>query len=197
MIKKAIFLFFLVLASCRSTSKQDPDERLRLQARGNYLEITYTLAEAEPGEVPSYQTAVWLADAEGRFFKTLFVSVYLAFGGARYPEICPDWTQHADWSSVSREEFDAITGPTPFPGRTTLLVDCGKRNVPPGVYTVFIQTHGEGEKNTLSRGTITVGTEPVESSAVEVTEEGRVQAKPPLLDSITINYYPQKHADYN
>ena len=115
--------------------------------------ISYTLKQ-ETRYVPSYQVALWLEKPDGQFVKTLFVSNYLAFGGFLVPDVCGTWSEKANWQNVSKEEFDAVSGETPRPGKVKLTLENSKNRIPDGEYRIFMQIHLKEDKNELYVGEI-------------------------------------------
>ncbi len=104
------------------------------------IEISYRMKNVTQYK-PSYQLAVWLEKPDSSFFKTLFVSDYLAYGGYLVAGICDTWSQKADWDKVSKEEFDAVSGATPKPGKVHLKLESRKDQIPDGEYILCLQVH--------------------------------------------------------
>ena len=106
------------------------------------VEITYQLAQVT-NPVPTYQTVIWLEDADSQFVKSLFVSDWLAYGGYAYQRytICPSWNSKADWQNISAEEFDVATGATPKIGQNSFNFAFKENNLKSGKYICNIETH--------------------------------------------------------
>ncbi len=144
-------LFFLVagipallMTGCHSFG---PGERT--------LSISFTMNERE--EYPrSDQLVIWLEKADGTFFKTLFVSEYLSYGGFNDPDICPDWSSVANWMEASETEFDAVTAATPQVGPVLKEIVLSKEELPRGDYILFLEVHLTADYNELYSGKIRI-----------------------------------------
>jgi hypothetical protein len=143
------------------------------------VEISFVFGAAE-GVAPSFQTAVWLEDEQGKYVKSLFVSEYLAYGGFNDPTICPAWTKVANWAQASEADYDAVSRPTPPIGSHTLRVSCREKGVPAGAYQYCIQVHIIEGYNILYRGKIQIGGSDVE----DVPTPSYVPDKHPSADSV-------------
>jgi len=106
---------------------------------------------------PTYHTAMWLEDAQGKFVKTLYVSTELSNGEYKHGP-CPDWVKQAHWEKASKSEVDAVTSPTPNIGSASLAFDLAELGVPPGDYQFKFQVHITSKANVLHAGTFTAGT---------------------------------------
>jgi hypothetical protein len=136
--KLLFFIFPFVSLFCTTSTEVDkhfPNEP-------GYVEISYQLTQVTD-PVPTYQTVIWLEDADSQFVKSIFVSAWLAYGGYAYERynICPSWNSKADWENVSAEEFDAATGATPKIGRNVNQFGLKENNLEPGTYICNIETH--------------------------------------------------------
>ena len=152
------------------------------------LAIFYQLNDITTA-APSYQTVIWLEDADGNYVKSVLVSEYLSYGGHNQPEICPTWSQAANWSNVTKEQFDAVTAATPDIGQNTVIIDCKEQNLPPGVYFYCVQTHVIEDYNILYRGRITIGKGDTDSIAkVTYIPDKRPEAEN-VLRNVKARYY--------
>ncbi len=158
------------------------------QPAGGVLEISFLFNKAE-GVVPSYQIAIWLEDEEGKYFKTLFVSEYLAGPGIGLEVVCPDWVKQAHWDKVSDAEFDAVTRPTPPVGANTMKFDCSKRGIPPGAYRFCVQAHINENYNILYRGSIVVGRGASQGSAEAFYSPKKHPLASEILFDVRAKYY--------
>lgn len=127
------------------------------------------------GVQPSYQMAIWLEKPDGTYFKTLYVSDYISYGGFNHKEICPDWVALSGWQNASIDEVDAVTGATLLPGDESMTFECSKKQIPPGKYKYFIEVHLIENYNELYSGEIEIG------------KEDKVKSIP------EVKYIPEKH----
>lgn len=192
----SLILLCLALGSCQQPELGEPPQTMQAPAprkapiRSHGLEITFCFGNAAGEEVPSYQTAIWLETGKGRFVKSLLVTNYLAFGGTKYPGICPDWARSADWENVSRKEFSAVTGATPPAGENAFWIEASRLGLPAGTYRYCVQTHVEEGHNILYRGTITLGSEPSEDVAAVTYSSGLDPQNRQVLHTVKARYYP-------
>jgi hypothetical protein len=114
---------------------------------------------------PSYQIAIWLEKPDQAYYKTLFVSDYLSYGGFFITTVCPDWSVKASWDEVTKEDFDAATGATPLLGDRNFEFNCSEKQIPPGKYKFFIEVHLVDNFNELYSGEIEIAGEDNESEA--------------------------------
>ncbi|MCX6544518.1 MAG: DUF2271 domain-containing protein [Acidobacteria bacterium] len=106
---------------------------------------------------PTYHTAMWLEDMQGRLVKTLFVSQELSNGEYKLGQACPDWVKLAHWEKAPKPEVDAVTAPTPNVGAEEKIFDLAALGVPPGTYQFKFQVHITEQYNVLHYGQIAVG----------------------------------------
>jgi hypothetical protein len=122
------------------------------------LEIRYHLAPASAEDLqPSYQTTIWLEDAEGKLVRSLLVSEWLAWSGHNSKIVCPTWLAVADWENTPEEMFDAVTRPTPRLGDGALEVDLAPLGLTPGRYRYGVETHIVEGYNIVFSGEIELG----------------------------------------
>jgi hypothetical protein len=129
------------------------------------LEIRYRLVAASGDLQPSYQTAIWLEDVEGKLVRSLLVSEWLAYSGHNSGSVCPTWLAVADWQNVSEEELDAVSQATPEIGDSVLRVDLTPYRLAPGRYRYGVETHVVEGYNIVFRGEIDLGSAPSSSQA--------------------------------
>ncbi len=112
------------------------------------IEITFTIHK--PADfVPSRQTVIWLEKPDGSFYKSLYVSEYMAYGGYLVPGICPEWSDKAEWQNIAQEEFDAVTGATPATGKVDIKFKYSKKDLPEGDYILYLEIHLTENYNVL------------------------------------------------
>lgn len=174
----------ILLCGCQPTAcnpQPNPGEK------GGLLAIFYQLNNVTTA-APSYQTVIWLEDADGNYVKSAMVSEYLSYGGYNKPEICPTWSQTANWRQVSKSEFDAVTAATPDLGQNTVIIDCKEQNLPPGVYFYCVQTHVIEDYNILYRGKITIGKGDAENIAKVTYMPGKSPGTEHCLSNVKARY---------
>ncbi len=152
MFMKSLFLLaagFIFITNAAGTVKSEKKE------------LVFSLhVNDKTGVQPSYQMAIWLEKPDGSYFRTLYVSDYVSYGGFNHKEICPDWIEKSNWQKAPADNVDAVTGATLFPGDDeTLTFPCSKKLIPPGKYKYFIEVHLIENYNELYSGEIEVGKE--------------------------------------
>jgi len=120
------------------------------------LEISFLYMPPEEVE-PTYHTAIWLEDKNGRLLKTLYVSQELSATEYKLGNACPDWVKQANWEKAGQSLVDAVTGPTPNVGSGSLSIDVEKLALPPGEYQFRFQVHVIDRYNILFRGPLSIG----------------------------------------
>jgi len=184
--KIILFTLFtmIFLSACEKKSTEPEKEPVKL----GLLKISYELKKISI-VVPSYQTVAWLQDGDGKFFKSLFVSEWLAYGGYNYDEICPTWNKKADWKNVSESQFDAVTAATPRIGHRSILIDCEQQELTAGIINVNIETHIVENYNVLYSANVEIGSVPVsvQPEAVYIPEK-HARAGDVLTD-VQFEYY--------
>lgn len=121
------------------------------------LQVTFTFNQATGDVEPSFQTAVWLEDADSHYVKTLFLSEYLSYGGYNDSTICPAWNSLADWGHAPMKAYDAVTRATPPLGVKFLHFNLDSLALPPGAYLCCVQTHIIEDYNILFKNRIDIG----------------------------------------
>ena len=153
-----------------------------------YIELTYDFNAPKTIE-PSFQTVIWLENAQGKYIKSLLVSEYLSFGGYEDTLICPDWNGLVDWENMSDEEYDAITAATPPVGSNTFKIDCSKEKLLPDEYRVCIQTHIRDEYNILYCGKIEIGKNAQEGKVKRIYIPNLLPETENVLTNVFLKYY--------
>lgn len=157
-------------------------------AKGS-ININYILNQVE-GVEPSYQTVIWLEDLNGNYQKSFFVSEYLSYGGYNDSTICPNWSNPANWDSVSDEIFDAVTGATPPIGQNELKIALEKENLPAGKYRYYVQTHIIEQYNILYHGEIIIGGESDKNIATNEYIPNKHPLAFKILENVSAEYLP-------
>jgi hypothetical protein len=106
---------------------------------------------------PSYHTAIWLEDQNGRLVTTLFVSHDLSSTEYRMGDACPDWVKQAHWETAQPSVVDAVTGPTPNVGSGALAFDISTLGLAAGTYRFKLQVHISEKFNVLYTGRLSIG----------------------------------------
>lgn len=169
-MKKLIYLLaacaaVISLSSCgngKKTSKT-ADEA----AEAKTLEISFDYSKKDGGG--SNQWAVWIENGEGKVVRTLFVSQFSAKGRSRDGETpkrgytfrtscVPTWVKDVNADSLTDEQLDAFTGPTPAEsGVQTYVWDFKDQNgeaVPDGTYKFFVEATFSGTANVMYSGEV-------------------------------------------
>ena len=129
---------------------------LRAQSPAGTVDVRF-FYDAPSTVEPTYHTAIWLEDKDGRIVKTLYVSQELSDIAYKLGNACPDWVKVAHWSAAPKAEVAAVTAPTPNVGTGAMTFDLARLGVAPGTYGFRFQVHISDEYNILYRGPITVG----------------------------------------
>lgn len=141
---------------------------------------------------PTYHTAIWLEDANGKLVKTLYVSQELSDKEYKMGNVCPDWVKQAKWEAAPKNEIAAVTAPTPTVGTGEMSFDLAKLGVAPGTYGFRFQMHVEEEYNVLYRGVITVGG-PAAGIALEtVGGPGKPSTTDQFVKDVEVRYLAAK-----
>jgi len=173
----------ILLVGCYSGGNRRSSE-----SDDGFIAISYELNEVKT-VVPSYQTVVWLEDADGNYLKPVMVSEYLAYGGHRKPKICSTWSRISNWAGISKNEFDAVTAATPDIDENTVTIDCKEQKLSPGVYYYCVQTHIIDDYNILYRGRIKIGCGKTKSFAKVTYIPGKCDGAENALGNVKASYY--------
>lgn len=156
---------------------------------GGTLEVTFFYSP--PTDIhPTYHTAIWLEDSQGRLVKTLYVTTELSATEYKVGEACPDWTRQANWERADRSEVDAVTGPTPSVGAGRLVFDLAALGIPPGTYEFRFQVHILEDYNVLYRGTLRIGGAPDEPTLEVWYSPRRRPSIPEFVRDVRVRYVP-------
>ncbi len=146
---------------------------------------------APPGAVhPTYHTAIWLEDEQGRMVTTLFVSQDLSSGEYRMGEACPDWVKQAHWEKADPALVDAVTGPTPQVGSGSLRFDLGATKLPSGHYDFRFQVHITGGQNVLFHGPLVIGDAPQVLTLDTLYSPARPAGATDVVRDVRVRYTP-------
>lgn len=160
---------------------------LMAQGPGGVLEVRYYFSPAGSVE-PTYHTALWLEDADGRMVKTLFVSQELSGGAYRVVTACPDWVKQAHWEAAPQNEVAAVTAPTPAVGKGELTFDLAKLNLPPATYGFRFQVHITEQHNVLYRGTFTLGGPDANIKLETLIGPGKMDSAEQFVRDVEVRY---------
>jgi hypothetical protein len=106
---------------------------------------------------PSYHTAIWLADKDGHYLKTLYVSDELSHVVYKFDYACPDWVKQSGWAKAEKSVVDAVSKPTPDVGDNSMAFDLDQLRIKPGTYQIWFQVNLSEKYNVLFRGTFVAG----------------------------------------
>lgn len=144
-----------------------------------------------PTEIePTYHTAIWLEDKEGKLVKTLFVSQELSRNEFRQGDACPDWVKQASWAEADQSLVDAVTGPTPNVGGGTLSFNLDELGVAPGTYRFCFQVHIVDKYNILFRGTVDVGPKAQDVKIDVLYSPGKPPGSEDIVRDVQVHYLP-------
>lgn len=177
----------------------------RSNAAAGSIEISFRINDPlrfpddEPLEDP--QTVVWLEDTGGNYVQSLLVSDWTAMGGWRkkvklpdgrkVTEICPQWQVASGWPrNHSKKVIDAVSHATPETGEHTISMTCSELNLPAGTYRYRVQTSVAALHTIICTGTITVGGDPMESTAEIVYQPEMHKDAGPVLSDVKARYKP-------
>ncbi len=137
---------------------------------------------------PTYHTAMWLEDMQGRLVQTLFVSQDLSAGEYKTPNICPDWVKQAHWEKAPKSDVDAVTAPTPNVGSADKVFNLAQFGVKPGTYQFKFQVHITDQYNVLHYGTVTVGPANAEVKLDVAVGPGKLAVTDQFVRDVQVQY---------
>jgi hypothetical protein len=137
---------------------------------------------------PTYHTAIWLEDKNGKIVRTLYVSQELSDTAYKVGRACPDWVKQANWSAVPKGDVAAVTAPTPNVGVGELTFDLAKLGIAPGTYGFRFQVHISAEYNVLHRGQVTVGGPATEVKLETVYGPGKLDSTQQFVRDVEVRY---------
>lgn len=142
-----------------------------------------------PGSVePTYHTAMWIEDANGKMVTTLFVSQELSGSEYRVGTACPDWVKQAHWEAAPRTDVAAVTAPTPNVGESDLSFDLAKLGLAPGSYGFRFQVHITENYNVLYRGTFTIGGPDTDVTLETLVGPGKATSTEQFVRDVVVRY---------
>lgn len=141
---------------------------------------------------PTYHTAIWLEDDNGKIVKTLYVSQELSDKEYKMGNVCPDWVTQAKWEAAPKTEVAAVTAPTPTVGTGELTFDLAALGVAPGTYGFRFQMHVEEEYNVLYRGAVTVGGPASVVTLETVIGPGKPSTPDQFIKDVEVRYLAAK-----
>lgn len=159
----------------------------------NTVEISF---DYEIQDTPnSNQFAVWIADDQGKFIKTLAVTKYAGDGGwAKNPEILPFWVENSDASGKSFQKVEAISKATPKSSTlnyTWNLTNDSDILVKEGTYKYFVEGNLFGENRVLFSGTIQIGSD--QNQDVATSEfVGEAENNKNMITNVKAEYLPKR-----
>jgi hypothetical protein len=140
---------------------------------------------------PSYHTAIWLADKNGRLLKTLYVSDELSHMVYKFGYACPDWVKQSGWEKAAKSDVDAVTAPTPELGETKMQFDLDKLGIKPGTYQIWFQINLSEKFNVLFRGTFVAGGDkPQKINHETLFQPSKVEGAETIVTGVTMEFLP-------
>jgi len=153
-------------------------------------QIVVSFLYMPPSQIePTYHTAMWLEDKDGKMLKTLFVSTELSVNEYKQGDACPDWLKQASWAKAEKSLVDAVTGPTPNVGGGTLAFDLAQLGIAPGSYRFCFQVHIVEKYNVLYRGMVDAGTK-AQDVKIEILHAGKPAGAEELVKDVIVQYVP-------
>jgi hypothetical protein len=140
---------------------------------------------------PSYHTAIWLADKDGKLLKTLYVSDELSRVVYEFGYACPDWLKQSGWKTAAKSDVDAVTSPTPDVGETKKVFDLDKLGIKPGTYQIWFQVNLSEKYNVLFRGTFVAGSDkPLKINHETLFTPDKPEGAEALITGVTMEFQP-------
>jgi hypothetical protein len=152
------------------------------------VEVSFTYTRQ--GGFGSNQFAVWIADAQGKYVKTLYATRFTASGGyAKRPQSIPDWVKQSRIAAMGKAQADALTGATPKTGRMSYHwdgTDHAGAVLPPGEYRVFVEGSLRNENRVLYSAPVQLGASsaPVELRPQYFGTDAKVRA---MIGNVTVS----------
>ena len=160
-----------------------------LQARGPAGTLDVRFFYDAPSTVePTYHTAIWLEDANGKIVRTLYVSQELSDTGYKLRRACPDWVKQANWSAAPKSDVAAVTAPTPNVGVSEMTFDLTKLGVAPGTYGFRFQVHISEQYNVLHRGQFSAGGPDLAVTLETVYGPGKLESTDQFVRDVEVWY---------
>ena len=142
------------------------------------------------GIEPTYHSAMWLEDKDGKLVRTLYVSQELSNNEYKQGYACPDWTKQASWAKADKSMIDAVTGPTPNVGSAAMSFDLNQLGIAPGSYRFCFQVHIVDKYNVLFRGTVDAGQTAQEVKTEELFSPDKPGASHEIVKDVFVQYLP-------
>ncbi len=137
---------------------------------------------------PTYHTAMWLEDANGKMVTTLYVSQELSDTAYKIGRACPDWVKQANWSAMPASDVAAVTAPTPNVGVGELTFDLASYGIAPGTYGFRFQMHVSDSYNVLHKGQFTVGGPSTVLKLETVLGPGKLDSTQQFVRDVEVRY---------
>jgi hypothetical protein len=151
-LKIVFMLIFLILCYVPVVSAEE--------SKGS---VTFTYKLEKISKKASNQIALWIEDESSKYVKTVFATRFTAQGGfKKRPQALSEWTKTSDWINATRDDVDAVSGPTQMAGMNNLIWDCtdsSGKPVAPGTYVYKMEGNLFWDNRVLWEGRITVGKE--------------------------------------
>lgn len=185
-----LLLGFVLLAGCLGATGTTP-VLLAAAPQGvpGTLEVKFFYNTPTTVE-PTYHTAMWLEDKDGKIVKTLYVSQELSDSGYKVGTWCPDWVKQAQWEKAPKTDVAAVTAPTPLVGDGQMAFDLAKAGIGPGTYGFRFQVHVSEEYNVLYRGQFTVGGQKSDVKLETVYGPGKLDSTEQFIRDVEVRYLP-------
>jgi len=154
-------------------------------------QLVVTFLYMPPTEVePTYHTAMWLENEEGKLIKTLFVSQELSVNEYKQGVACPDWLKQASWAKAEKSLVDAVTGPTPNVGSGAMSFDLQQLGIAPGKYRFCFQVHIVDKYNVMFRGTVNASQSAEEVKIETLFSPGKPPGDADIIRDVNVQYVP-------
>jgi hypothetical protein len=164
-----------------------PSTAAARQPAAGSLRVTF-FYDAPTTVEPTYHTAIWLEDKNGRIVQTLYVSQELSDTAYKLGRVCPDWVKQANWSAAPKSEVAAVTAPTPNVGVGEMTFDLAKLGVAPGTYAFRFQVHISEQYNILYRGQFTTGGPDAVLKLETVYGPGKLETTDQFVRDVEVRY---------
>jgi hypothetical protein len=190
----ATSLFCLAICACAIQAREgrSPQTPTSPAASGpGRIEVRFFYSTPTSVE-PTYHTAIWLEDKNGKMVKTLFVSQELSDMAYKMGVACPDWIKQAHWETMPKSDVAAVTAPTPNIGVGELSFDLTKLGVAPGTYGFRFQVHVSEQYNVLHRGALTVNGQSSAVTLETVVGPGKLATSGEFIKDVQVQYIAQR-----
>ncbi len=181
----------LAVAGLAAVPPPAPTGAVLAQAAAGTLNVKF-FYDAPTTVEPTYHTAIWLEDANGKMVATLYVSQELSDTAYKIGRVCPDWVKQANWSSVPPSEVAAVTAPTPNVGAGELTFDLASLGIAPGTYGFRFQVHVSDSYNVLHKGHFTVGGPSSVLKLETVFGPGKLDSAQQFVRDVDVRYLAPK-----